>query len=49
MIAARLSAHKTDDPGTMNARSKAYGLALAAVLAASPSVAAPDDFYAGRL
>jgi tripartite-type tricarboxylate transporter receptor subunit TctC len=50
MIAARQSAHKTDDAGMMNAWSNAYGLALGAVLAASagPSVAAPDEFYAGR-
>jgi tripartite-type tricarboxylate transporter receptor subunit TctC len=34
----------------MNAWSNAYGLALGAVLAASagPSVAAPDEFYAGK-
>ena len=34
----------------MNAWSNAYGLALGAVLATSagPSVAAPDEFYAGR-
>jgi tripartite-type tricarboxylate transporter receptor subunit TctC len=50
MIAARQSAHKTDDAGMMNAWSNAYGLALGAILAgsAAPSVAAPDEFYAGR-
>jgi tripartite-type tricarboxylate transporter receptor subunit TctC len=48
MIAARQSAHKTDEPGNMNAWSNACGLALGAVLAASPSLAAPDEFYAGR-
>src|SRR5262245_35293245 len=47
MIAARLPAHKTDDAG-MNVWSNACGLALAVVLAARPSVAAPDEFYAGR-
>src|SRR2546430_6347377 len=50
MIAARQPAHKTDGAGMMNAWSNAYGLALGAVLAASagPSVAAPDEFYAGK-
>src|SRR5262245_21678105 len=50
MIAARPSAHKTDDAGMMNAWSNAYGMALGATLAVSagPSVAAPDEFYAGK-
>src|SRR5262249_13081078 len=34
--------------GTMNAWSNACGLTLSTALAASQSVAAPDDFYAGR-